>query len=148
MIAATNTINTDSQVELKQLDDQLCSGPRRSFGLEAMDTDEPGLKVDHLPCSIVQQITPQRLWHTISSVMRLYRYTGILWYTKDGVRRGVASASHVDPQADYNHPGPKPTFLYSNYNCIQKLYLPLPDKDWGSETSIKHQICAYGKLCC
>ena len=26
--------------------------------------------------------------------------------------------------------GPKPTFLYSNYKFFQKLYLPLPDREW------------------
>ena len=42
------------------------------------------------------------------------------------------------PQRGRGVPGPKPTYVYSNYRMISALYLPLPSNHkWAAEMSVK-----------
>jgi hypothetical protein len=61
---------------------------------------------------------------------------------KDMIHPSSVHCPYIGPSS---HPsicaarlGPKPTFLYSNYRWVEKLYLPLPEKSWDAEMSVKH----------
>ena len=56
----------------------------------------------------------------------VYMYANMLLINKNMFMHGHAS------KASSANSGPKPTFLYSNYQFFQKLYLPLPDREWTS----------------